>query len=454
MLHPLKKLSIFIPIRIKFKKVNKQILRLAVPNILSNISVPLLSSVDTAVVGHLDKISYLGAVAVGSMIFNFLYWAFGFLRMGTTGKTAQAFGKRDNHETTLILARALSLAILISIILILFQEVIAGLSFSLINSSSEVELYGRSYFDIRIYAAPATLSLFAIQGWFLGMQNARYPLFLALFTNIANIFFNLLLIYEFDMNSDGVALGTVIAQYLGVLFALFLLLKKYRPSFIKISFEQIFQLNTISEFLSLNFDIFIRTLALIFCFSFFTIVSAGFGDNTLAANTILLQFWMLLSYAVDGFAFASESLVGKSIGRRDSKGLKEVITYSFRWGIGFGFTFSLIYFFFGEHLISLFTDNKSVLLIVLIYLPWTWVAPVINSFCFIWDGIYIGALATKAMRNSMLVSTIIFFLPVYYIFRPVIGNHALWLAMIIFMSVRGLTLFFLRKKHLRGIILQ
>ncbi|MAT57475.1 MAG: MATE family efflux transporter [Ignavibacteriae bacterium] len=428
--------------------MNKQIFRLAIPNILSNLSVPLLSSVDTAVVGHLDKVSYLGAIAIGSMIFNFVYWAFGFLRMGTTGLTAQSFGKKSEQDQILILVRSIILALSAALLIILLQSLIKKVSFYLIDANYEVEFYAKEYFDIRIYAAPATLALYAFHGWFLGMQNAKYPLILAFFVNAANIFFNLLFIYQFDMKSDGVALGTVIAQYMGLMLAVFLYLKKYSDLKNFLIKNKILDLEPIKKFFKLNFDIFIRTLCLIFTFSFFTAESAEYNQNILAVNTILLQLWMILSYGVDGFAFASESLVGKYFGAGDKQNLTKVIKLSFVWALLLGFLLSITYWLFGKEILMLYTDKTELINLALTFFIWTIIAPLINSFSYIWDGIYIGAVATKPMRNSMLISTLLIFLPFYLLTKDIFGNHALWGAMLFFMAARGITLTLLSKKYI------
>jgi MATE family multidrug resistance protein len=428
--------------------LNKKILRLAIPNILSNLSIPLLSSVDTIVVGHLDNVAYLGAIAVGSMIFNFIYMGMGFLRMGTTGLTAQANGSKNEEETILVLGRAISVALASAVIFLLAQVLIAAVSFAIVKGSPEVELFASEYFFIRIWAAPATLSLYAFHGWFLGVQNAKYPLYLALFVNIINIILNLIFIYQFGMASDGVALGTVIAQYLGLLLAIFLFLKKYKYYLKHIVVKKIIELKPLKKFFQINLDILIRTLALIFAFSFFTAKSAEFGEHILAANTILINMWMIIAYGVDGFAFAAESLVGNFIGARDNQKLKKVIRYSFYWGLGMAAVLSLVYWIGSEKIVELFTDNKTVIFIGLQFYTWTIFAPLINSFCFIWDGIYIGATATKPMRNSLLFSTLIVFLPVFYLTNDLIGNHSLWLAMTLFMVARGVTLFIYSKKYI------
>ena len=428
--------------------MNKKILRLAIPNILSNLSVPLLSSVDTAIVGHLDKVAYLGAIALGSMIFNFIYWGFGFLRMGTTGLTAQAYGKKDNDQIILILIRALSVALFAAVIIFSLQYFIKELSFYLVQGGAEVEKYARAYFDIRIFAAPATLSLYAFHGWFLGMQNAKYPLYLTILVNILNIGFNVLFIYGYGMNADGVALGTVCAQYSGLVFAVYLYLKKYKGFNAALVLRNVLELSELKKFFGVSFDIFIRTLSLIFAFTFFTAVSADLGTKILAANTILLQLWTILSYGIDGFAFAAESLVGKYFGAKNKKMLKESVKYSFYWGMGLGIFLSIIYFFFDQQILWLYTDKEEIISLASTFFIWTLIAPISNSICYIWDGIFIGATATKPMRNSMLISLLLFFLPVYYLTVDSYGNHSLWLAMILFMAARGITLSFYAPKYI------
>ena len=429
-------------------KLNKQILALAIPNILTNLSVPLLSSVDTAVVGHLDQVYYLGAIAIGSMIFNFIYWAFGFLRMGTTGLTSQAFGKQDESEIALNLFRPLLVALVAAIILISLQYVIAEISFIIIDASAEVEKYAMEYFYIRIFAAPATLAIYVFHGWFLGMQNAKFPMILLITVNVLNLFFNLLFIYQFNMTSDGVALGTVLAQYSGLIIAIGIFAKKYKNYLKYFSFTQILNLSKLKTFYKVNSNIFIRTLALLFVLSFFTAESAKFGDNILAANTILLQMWIIISYAVDGFAFAAESLVGKFIGAKDFDKLKLLIKYLFVWGLGIGLIFTIIYSIIGEVIITLFTDNMIVIELALTFAAWTIISQLINSVSFIWDGIFIGATKTKAMRNSMLFSAFVVFLPIYYLTKDYLGNHSLWLALTLFMIVRAVSLTLSSRKQI------
>ncbi len=428
--------------------MNKSILRLAIPNIISNLAIPLLGAIDTALVGHLDAVYYIGAVAIGGMIFNFVYWGFGFLRMGTTGLTAQSFGKKSNKEMIHILLRALIVAIGGAAILLILQKPIAILSFWLVNASPEVEKYAAGYFYIRIYAAPATLALYAFHGWFLGMQNARYPLILTVISNVTNIIFNVLFVRVYNMTSDGIALGTVFAQYIGLIFAVILFMRKYHTYLDFIIRTDIFEINAIKRFFNINRDIFIRTLCLIFAFSFFTAKSAEFGDEILAVNTILLQLWMVFSYGIDGFAFAAESIIGKYIGSGNKNKLQLAVKYIFVWGVGLGFVFMIVYAVGGKFILGLFTNKSFIVTLAIAYLGWTIAAPVVNSFCYIWDGIFIGATAGKEMRNTMIFSTFFVFLPAFYIGKYLAGNHGIWAAMLLFMLARWLSMQVISKRVL------
>jgi len=419
--------------------MNRRILNLAVPNIISNVTVPLLSMVDISLVGHLDVNSklHIGAISLGTMIFNFVYWGFSFLRMGTSGFAAQAYGRKDLKESMLVLSRAVSVAAGGAFLLIILQYPIAKAAFSLLEGSEEVESLARQYYFIRIWAAPATIGLYALTGWFIGMQNARIPMAIAIFVNILNVGFNFLFIHGFGMKSDGVALGTVIAQYLGVTLAIIIFLRKYKGLLKYWSYRAMIELKALKLFFSVNKDIFLRTVCLIFVMSFFTAQSANIGDTVLAVNSVLLQFFMFFSFVQDGFAYAAEALTGRYIGEGSRPKLKKVIRFLFFWGIGFAIFFTLVYFFFGEKILLLLTDNKEILKRSHEYLFWIFTIPFITFAAFIWDGIYIGATASAGMRNTMLVSTLIVFIPAYYLLIELLGNHGLWLAFMLFQASRG-----------------
>ena len=429
-----------------FEALNKSILKLAIPSIITNITVPLLSSVDTALMGHLESSYYLGGVAVGSMIFNFLFWGFGFLRMGTTGLTAQAFGAKDDTESILTFSRAMVVGVAGGVAILLLQTVISFVAFQLVTTSSEVKEQAQIYYSIRIWSAPAVLMIYAIQGWFLGMQNARYPMILAIFINATTIILDITFLKVFHMRTAGVAIGTLIANYAGLILGAFLFYKKYRnyaQAFVR---RRLFEIKAFRRFLNVNRDIFLRTLLLIVAYSFFTAKSAESGDTVLAANSILLQMWMILAYGIDGFAYAAESLVGRFIGAKDPHSLKRAVWKLFYWGMGLSVLVTLVYLAFGENIVRLFTDKSDVVATAMLFFVWTILAPVINAVCFIWDGVYIGATQTKSMLISMALATLVFYLPLYYATRGALGNHALWLGMSAFMTIRGITLTLYAKK--------
>ena len=420
--------------------MNREILRLAVPNIISNLTVPLLGVVDTALMGHAPNKAHLGAIAVGSMIFNFLYWGFGFLRMGTTGLTAQAYGQDDHATVISLLSRAVLTALVASLLLILLQMPIVEAAFWLVESSAEVEAFGRNYFGIRIYAAPATIALYAFYGWFMGMQNSRYVLIVSLAANLTNVVANVALVYGLGYQSGGIALGTLIAQSAGLIVAIGLFLNKYRAYLGHLQWEAVMQVKAIRRFFAVNGDIFIRTLCLIFTFSFFTAKSSAMGETILGVNQIYLQFIYILAFGVDGFAFASESLVGRFTGNQDQRGLRQAVWYSFYWGTGLAVLVSLVYGVLGQPLVQFFTDKAAIIEQAKPFLIWVIIAPLANAPAFIWDGVYIGATQSKPMRNTLLVATFGVFLPVYFFTKPALGNHGLWLAFTAFMVARGIML--------------
>lgn len=420
--------------------MNRQILRLAIPNIISNLSVPLLGAIDTAVVGRLEHVYYLGAIAVGSIIFDFIFWGFGFLRMGTTGLVAQAYGAQEDRKTRIILFRVLLVAAASSLLILLIQYPLIEVSLYLVNASPEVEEYTRLYYHIRIFAAPATLALFGLNGWFLGMQNSTYPMIVTIFLNLVNIVLNLIFVFRFNMTVDGVATGSLVASFVALGLAFSLYKKKYGGVKLNIKWDELTETEELKKFFSVNRDIVIRTLGLIFSYAFFTAKSAAMGDVVLAANTILLQLWYISSYGTDGFAYAAESLVGRFKGAKDDDNLKKAVTANMLWGLGLGLLGTITYAFFDAEIISLFTNKENVIAVAMSVVIWLIAAPVVNSVCFIWDGVYIGATATGAMRNSVLIATVLVFIPVYFISEPFAGIHALWMAMTAFMVARGVVL--------------
>ena len=426
--------------------MNRRILNIAIPNIISNITIPLLGIVDLALVGHLDSEAYIGAIALGSMLFNFIYWGFSFLRMGTSGFAAQSYGKKDFSESFYILYRALFVGFIGAIFLLIMQKPIDLLSFFIINGSEEVEFFARQYFYIRIWAAPATITIYSISGWYIGMQNAKVPMIIAITINFLNIGFNVLFIKVFGMKSDGVALGTVLAQYLGLIVAIVFLSKHSKRLKQYLIFKEILQINALKKFLNVNKDIFIRTICLVFALSFFTVKSAKYGNTLLAVNTLLLQFFMIYAHVVDGFAFAGEALAGKYFGARDKISLIKVSKLLFYWGLLMAGIFTLAYFFGDNLLLRILTDNTELIQNIQAYLFWVYLIPVLTFGAFIWDGIFIGVTASASMRNAMLISTFLVFIPSYFILHHYFYNHGLWAAFMLFMIARLVTLSFYAPK--------
>ncbi len=436
-----------------FALLNRRILRLAIPNIVTNITIPLLAMVDLGLMGHLGSVKYVGAVALGGMIFSFIFWAFGFLRMGTSGFTAQAYGQRNFAEAGNILIRSIVFAIAGGLFLILMQWPLSWAAFSLVNGSIEVETMAKGYFNIRIYAAPATLFIYAIIGWFIGMQNSRLPMILAISVNLLNVLLSLLFIKVMGMGSNGVAWANVISQYGGLLLGMFLL-SFYWPKLRKyVYFAEAINRKAFIRFFRVNKDIFIRTLCLIFTLSFFTTQSANTSDTILAVNTLLFQFFYFFSYFVDGFAYAAEALAGRYIGSGDRAMLTKVIRRLFVWGGAIALAFTMIFLLGGGFILRLLTNDPVTITAASPYMFWVVLVPLITFAAFIWDGIYAGATASKAMRNSMVLITTLIFLPAYYLLEPVLGNNGLWLAMMLFMGARGVFLSVMAKKSISANII-
>ena len=424
--------------------MNKEILRLALPNILSNISIPLLSTVDTVLMGNLSA-SHLGAVGVGGMIFNFIYWNFGFLRMGTTGMTAQAFGAKDPKEQIHTFLRAGFLAVIISILILLLMRPIEQISLLAFNMEGNQAQLVAEYFRIRIWAAPASLLIYVITGWYFGMQNAFYPLFITLTVNVANMLISIYLVKYLGWGIKGVALGTVVAQYLGLAVAVILFMWKYLNLKSHIT-KQWKQVASFTKFLQINGDIFLRTICLTFAFGFFYSKSAEAGEIVLAVNVVLQQFLNWMSYGVDGFAYAAESMVGKYLGAKDERKTFQSIKLAFQWGFILAVIFSAYFLFAYLDLIHLFTDQEEVIQASLDYKYWMAAFPIVAFACYIWDGIYIGLTASVSMRNAMIASLVVYLLA-YYILLPYSSDKAIWIALMIFLAIRGIFQGLLFAKH-------
>lgn len=417
--------------------INRQILHIAIPSIISNITVPLLGLVDVTIVGHLGSASYIGAIAVGGMLFNMIYWIFGFLRMGTGGLTAQAYGQHNTQEGTRILLRSLSVSLLLALTLLVLQYPIRLIAFMLIDASPEVQELATRYFHICIWGAPATLGLYSFTGWFIGMQNSRYPMYIAITQNIVNIAASLFFVFVLHMKVEGVALGTLIAQYAGVIMAYLLCISHYHPFRQQVQRMQLFERNAMKRFFLVNRDIFLRTLCLVAVTVFFTSTGATYGDVVLAVNTLLMQLFTLFSYIMDGFAYAGEALSGKYTGSNDKIRLHQTVRNLFGWGSAMALLFTLTYLWAGQNFLQLLTNDTEVIAASGTYLLWTVAIPFCGFSAFILDGICIGTTSTRIMLKSMATASALFF-GVYFLCSGSWGNHALWMAFLVYLAVRGL----------------
>ena len=429
--------SIFSPL--SNPQVHRQVLALAIPMVLSNITVPLLGLVDAAVIGHLEHAWYLGGVALGSTMISVTFWLLGFLRMSTTGLAAQSYGSDDRKQLALVFLQGALMALLFAVLFLVAHSSIADLIFSWSDASEEVKHYGMQYFSVRVWSAPAALMNFVLLGWLLGTQNSKAPMWMVIITNLTNIALDVLFVIGLGWKVEGAALASVIADYSGMAFGLVCVWKTWQerqlpsPKRLLVDTQ-----NGIGRFVKLNRDIFLRSLCLQAAFSFMTFQGASFGDDVVAANAVLMSFLMIISYGMDGFAYAMEAMVGKAIGAKDRQQLSASLIGTFFWSLviclGLTAAFSLA----GSTLISMITSIEEVQLQAAIYLPWLVVMPLASMWCFLLDGIFVGATKGKDMRNSMFVATSSFFV-VFYLFSGW-ENHALWLAMTSFMLMRGIGL--------------
>lgn len=412
-------------------KLNKEIFRLAIPNILSNISVPLISSVDTSLMGY-QSMGHLAAVGASSMIFNFLYWNFGFLRMGTTGLVAQAYGKKDENEKSRVFFQAVAIALIISLTMLLLQRPISSLALNLMNLDGDLGVLSGEYFSVRIWDAPATLLLFIIMAWFFGNQNAFVPLLLTLVINIVNIVTSVIFVRYMDMGIQGVALGSVIANYVGLTVGLIAMAIKLPVIFsafrdLKRGFMRFFHVNK---------DIFLRTVMLSCTFFMMYSQSGIFGQLSLAVMVVVLQFTNWMSYAIDGFAFACESLVGRYVGEKNEILLNETIRKCFFYSIILALLFSIAYGIFTPQLSAIFTSDTEVINYMISLRWWLFAIPLLGFASYIWDGIFVGLTASKAMRNSMAISFAVF-LASYYGTKASLGFESLLLALCLYLLARA-----------------
>lgn len=417
--------------------MNKEILRLAIPNIISNITVPLLGMIDLFIVGHLKHSEYIGAIALANIIFNVIYMGFSFLRMGTSGFTAQAYGAANKNEQANILYRAILVALTSGLLIIILQSAISGIGFYLLDAGIDVKNFAKEYFSVYIWAAPAVLGLSAMNGWYVGMQNSRIPMYTAIIINIINIGLSFTFVYGFNMQIKGVALGTAIAQYSGLLLSIIIWFIKYGWVRSYFNLQTLKKWNEYIPFFKVNADIFIRTIALVSVTTFFMSISAKMGDDILAVNALLMQLFLLFSYVMDGFAYAAEALTGRFIGAKAISTLKFFVKRLFIWGVCLSIAFTFIYALFTDEILNLLTDKPSIISISQNFQFWALLMPIAGFSAFLWDGIFIGATASKQMRNSMLIAVSVFFI-ISLAFKSNQNNHILWFAFIVYLSLRGI----------------
>jgi len=416
--------------------INRQILQLALPSIVSNITVPLLGLVDVTIVGHMGSVAFIGAIAVGSMIFNVIYWIFGFLRMGTSGLTSQALGRRDMAETMRLLVRSVVIGIAIALLFIVFQVPLRWFVLTIMHPSEQVMPYAVAYFNICIYGAPAMLGLYGLTGWFIGMQNTRIPMLVSVLQNVVNIAASLLFVLLLHWKIEGVAMGTLIAQWVGFLFAVgcwlryYIRLNRYEWR------KNLLNREAMARFFSVNRDIFLRTLFLVGVNLFFISAGARQGDIILSVNTLLMTLFTLFSYVMDGFAYAGEALSGRFYGARNGRAFNLLYQALFRWGAGMAAAFTLTYWLGGDAFLSLLTSETQVVQLAHTYFYWALLIPFAGVAAFIFDGIFIGITATRGMLVSSVVAAMVFFV-LYLLLRTVMGNHALWLAFVVYLGMRG-----------------
>ena len=426
--------------------MNRTVLKLAIPSIFANITVPLVGMADTAIAGRMGDASVLGGIAIASMLFDLLYWNMGFLRMGTGGMVAQAYGRRDFKEAMNVYAMGMATALGFALLFLVIQYLYVQVAFRFIECSPQVEVLAREYFFIRIWAAPATLTLNVFKGFFIGMQNAVSPMAVDVTVNLSNILFSIFFAFYAGLGFNGIAWGTLVAQYTGMALAITLMVVYYRKLFHYIDLKSSLKLQKVKRFFLLNADLFVRSLCFLFIYAGLTSISAKYGDVALAVSSIMMKLMLLYSYFVDGFAYAGEALSGRYIGAGDKVSLRRAVKVIFIWCGGIGVVSTFGYWAGGEWLFKFMATDPVVIAESSKFLPWLLIMPLVSSVAFTWDGIYIGATATRAIRNSMLWAVVGFFLS-YWIFRNPYGVQSLWIGYMVHLVARTVYLTAAAKKE-------
>ncbi|MBR2487104.1 MAG: MATE family efflux transporter [Paludibacteraceae bacterium] len=421
--------------------MNRQILRLAIPSILANITIPLVGLVDTAIVGHISDAHAIGGIAIGTMLFDLLYWNFGFLRVGTSGMTAQAFGRGDREQCARLLAQSVGIALIGAALIWLLQWLFVTAALAIVPCSAEVASFARDYFFVRVWAAPATLSLMAIKGWFIGMQDTVSPMITDIVVNVVNMAVSYALAVYTPLGALGVAYGTVVAQFTGLLLSIVILMWKYRHVWLGVSFLRLLRdMRGMRQLISLNANLFVRSLCFMIVYVGFTSLSSLYGDTDLAVCSILMKLFMLFSYFVDGFAYAGEALVGKYIGAAKSPAsrlspLGTLVRLLFLWSLGVGVVFTVIFALWSMPMYRMMTSDVVVLGRLTDFTAWLIAMPIVSTLAFMWDGVYTGATAGKQIRNGMILAAIGFVLG-YVATAHWWGVHALFVGYFLHLAAR------------------
>lgn len=419
--------------------MNKSILKIAVPAILSNVIVPLLGLVDLTIAGHIGDAVTIGAVSVGATMFSLTYWNFGFLRMGTSGLTAQAYGARDRRQMSVMLFRSVALALLLGIAIVALQSPIRWLLLAAISPSEAVHTHASQYFSIIIWGAPATLATMSLAGWFIGMQNSTYPLAVSMAVNAVNIVCSLCFVFAMRLGFIGIPLGTLAAQWCGFILSAFFAARMMRKETLGYAPRIEEMLRGLGRFFSVNRDIFLRSLCVMAVMLFFTATGARSGNMTLAVNALFMQLYLLYSHFMDGFAYAGEALVGKYAGAADKHSLRRCVSHLFAWGWSLAAIFAFAYGVFNQEVMTLFSDKPEVVAFAAAYRWWIALAPIAGMAAFIWDGVFVGLTATRQMLLSLAGATAVYF-TIYFLFPLADANDCLWTAFLAYLAVRGVIL--------------
>jgi len=428
----------------------KYILKLSIPIFFANLAIPLVGIIDTGLMGNLGNLSYLSATSVAANLFSMIFWSFGFLRMGTVGLVSQAYGKEDYTEVFNIVVRNLVFVLLISFILILLQNYIFKLSMSIFDLSNTTRQFYQDYFQIRIYSALGELTLYIITGLFVGLQKTKISSLAVGLFSILNIILSIILVTKFDLNIKGVAYGTLISALLiSVSFLSYTFWYLNKISKIKINVNELINLNKLKNIFNINLNIFIRTILLTFSFLWFTYLGSQIGEDYIAANAILINLVFLSAFILDAYAFSTEGMVGYSLGKKDLSLFKKIVKNSFILSTLTGLIISIVYFFINKYVIELMSDIETIRNLSSSYTVWLVIMPLISSFCYQFDGIFIGASQTKELRNAMIFS-VFSYLALSLLLTEIMGNSGIWISLCLFMILRALSLFYyLDKIYLR-----